>query len=739
MITVDLVSPGGLFTAAPANTQELTTTFTITSGAATTLICDGATPFVPGDTGKYFMANGIGSQAPTATWLYGTMTYVNSNTVTLSTPATKFLATQSMYLTWGNDDGPAFRAFHDWAVLQSDDITLTLGTGAKTFMPSSSDPTGTRAGSPVFGLQGVTIKGNGIANTRIILSPVNRSFSLGSTFYIKSGSGAWPHGGTKDFTARLDSITAGSTTAQCKVIADSNDFTAGTWTLLSGLDLMGVGQPPNPFVFEYIKISNVNTTTGQITFDTPVQYDYSDTWPAFTPANIGLEPDQGGPPTLYAMDPGWDIDAAYEDFELVNVWGQSHTKARRLVFRNFRTANYGLIPTGGKEVEFYNCDLPSQMEIDKIAEDVLIDNCTTGQLLAQSSINRLTLQNGSVTSALNGTVRFMEMHDSTITTGAGFGAIAFGRSDSFITSGSTFNTSSYLGVTDNGDNGSTPLLGSYTMSSTGVLTMPRAGRDYPGLRWAVPGTRVKINGRELTGGLYIVSWGPMFTVLDVTADSTNIYVQTDWPYGALQGWVSSFSIVPFNYCSFASDTTTSDEAIQTLMAANALGMHTAGTYKFKHYNGSNCGQNAGSTTTVAVPITGGRLISMTVNVTTPYTGALNSGNPSILLWSRSNPRVIMNGSTFTDWPLTINLKQAGLRTITPTGVTGAQSGDTISAPPTNAWLSNVLGGWGTGERDLRPGYITDPSLGPEFDLELFLDQSPEVLGTRAPLRLRVHG
>src|SRR4029077_17194597 len=115
-ITVDITAPGGVFSpAAPANAQEITTTFTANIGS-NILQCDGAAPFVPGDTGKYFMINGPGNQ--NGSWHYGTITYVDANHVTMSTNALKNVAAASCYMAWGNDDGPAFRAFHVWAQTQ---------------------------------------------------------------------------------------------------------------------------------------------------------------------------------------------------------------------------------------------------------------------------------------------------------------------------------------------------------------------------------------------------------------------------------------------------------------------------------------------------------------------------------------------------------------------------------------------------------------------------------------------
>lgn len=732
MITVDITSPGGAFTpAASGNTQELTTTFSITSGT-NTLTCNGATPFVSGDTGKYILIHGPGSGGFDGTWLFTTMTFVSSSQVTLGTNATKTLTAASAYCAWGNDDGPAFRAFNTWAQAQSDSITLTLGTSKKfIFATGEAAP---RGGSLSWGVtQTLTIQGTGSSSTKLIYCGVSGSFGFGATNYLKSGDGTW--GGSSIFTARLNTVLAGSSQALCKTIADASLFTTNTWALLSSTDLMGTGQPPNPFLFEYVYMTNVNTGSGVITFQNSVSNAYLDTLPNFSAGTAGAQPDEGGPATLYVLDPGWNVDATFQGFTFINGFGQATTKARKLVFRDVTVPDTaGLIPTGSKAVEFYNCNLSSyQMEIDKITESVIFDATVTGQLLFQSSIDRVIIRNGSTISSLNGTPRFLEVYNSTVGN-VGLGATSFGRTDSFITSGSTFNgTFTYSGATDSGDNTGV-LQTDYTLSSSGVITMPRSGRPYAGLRWAVPGTRCYFTGRETTGSLRTVDWGPTFTVRSVTADATNIYVQTDWPYtSGFQSWMTRINVVPSQYLSFGSDTVSSTVEVQRLMAATAASRGIPGTYVTAALNGGNCGTDVGSSSIAVTPQTGGKLISLTVNVTTPYTGIAPTLN-----WGKATQFVLAaGGASFVTWNPRLDLKTAGTRVITPSGVTGTAGADAnLSLPSADAWLSHWLSSMSTGSTDIRTEYAGNPSVGPVFTVEMILDQGfiPTAV---APLLLRL--
>lgn len=733
MITVDITSPGGAFTpAAPANTQELTTTFSISSGTAT-LTCNGASPFVSGDTGKTFMIDGPGTTDINGSWLVGTLTYVSANQVTLSVNATQTITSQSCYMAWGNDDAAAFRACNTWAQAQSDEITVTLGS--KKYIFASTDPVTLRGGAVGYNINlGITFQGNGIANTKWICSNVHRSFPMPQTiFYLKSGTGVYPDYTTEPYTARLDTVAAGSSTVQCKDIADALLFTNDTYALLTCADLQGGGTPPNPYLYEYVYLTDVNTTTGVITFQSPVANTYSDTLPEDT-LNLVQEPDQAGPATLYALDPAWNSDVTYEGFEFYNPWGQTATKGLRTIFRDIQDLGpWGIFPTGSKEVQFINCNLPYTMEVDKITEHVIFDNTTAGELLFQSSVNRVEIINGSTVDSLNGTSRLIEVHNSTIDD-IGIGATGFGRTESFITSGSTYTGGlTYSGINDLGDNagGSTILDDGYTMSSSGVIRMAYAGRPYFGLRWATPGARVYLYGREIGGSLRPVQWGPMMTVLSVTRDTDYIYVQTDWPYtSGFPTWVQGIRTVPSTYINFAADTVTSTENVQVLVDATAAGFHKPGSYRLKEFNGSNCGTDIGTNQT-SIQDLGGRLISFSINVTTPYTGA-----QSTLTWS-TGLVTLTDPFTFQTWTPVINLKAAGNRVIAPAGVTGTQTGDSsLSLPNASMWLARPLIGWGTGSKDIRTEYAGNPSLGPVFTVEVKLNQTTDLAPSKLTLGRR---
>jgi hypothetical protein len=735
MITVDFLSTGGLFTAGNGDAQELTTTFSITSGT-NALTCNGASPFVSGDTGKFFQLKGAGSSSPTSDILEGTMTYVSANQVTLSVNATKTLSTASAYLIWGNDDSAGMRAFNDWARSQSDSITLTLGVGAKNFLFASTDnapPTG-RGGGFTWGIPNpVTIQGNGTSSTKFFFTSVVRSSGFCSPNWYKSGNGNW--GSASNYVARLDTVNAGSTTVQCKTIADAALFTTDTWALITGLDMQGSGDPPNAHLYEYVYMTDVNTTTGVITFQSALVNTYLDTWPVYQAGIPGNRTDKGGPATLYVLDPGWNVDATFKDLATYNPFGQSPSKCRNITFDNVECLDpYGHFPTGTITTTYKNCDMTSfsPMEVDKLANECVFDNTQTNQLFFQSSINRVTIKNNSVIGSLNGTPRFLSLESgATITGTTAIGVAAYGPCDSVTASDTTFTGAvSYGGYADTGD--PTSLLTAYTMDNSGLITMPRSGRANTTSLWGVPGNRCYFVGRETTGGLRLVNWGHMFNVLSTWSDATNIYVQTDWPYsGGFPSWVLRIAVVPAKIADFAS-TVTGGTAVDIIKRQTALGLTKTGVYSYAELNGATCGVATAGAVYNAPLNTGGRLVSLKVNVTTPYTG-----DASALNWGKATQTAqSADGSSFLNWDPRFDLRTTGLRTITPSGVTGAVGADSLSAPPTNAWLSCWMSSMQS-SRDIRSVYNGNNALGPVFTAELIVDQGPFTPAAVMPLRFRV--
>jgi hypothetical protein len=79
-------------------------------------------------------------------------------------------------------------------------------------------------------------------------------------------------------------------------------------------------------------------------------------------------------------------------------------------------------------------------------------------------------------------------------------------------------------------------------------------------------------------------------------------------------------------------------------------------------------------------------------------------------------------TTATAWNPSFDPRTAGQRIITPSGVTGAVGTDSnLTLPDPDAWLCNHAGGWCTPSFSIISEYNGNPSIGPEFTVELLVD------------------
>lgn len=118
----------------------------------------------------------------------------------------------------------------------------------------------------------------------------------------------------------------------------------------------------------------------------------------------------------------------------------------------------------------------------------------------------------------------------------------------------------------------------------------------------------------------------------------------------------------------------------------------------------------------------GRLVSLKVNVTTPYAGA---GSATLNVAGQFHNFTVKADNSVYDYKPVINLKFPGERVITPSGVTGTQSGDSALTVPEAIWFTNSLVPWISADLSSSP---------PVFTIEIMTDQGPDFV---APLKLRI--
>jgi hypothetical protein len=112
----------------------------------------------------------------------------------------------------------------------------------------------------------------------------------------------------------------------------------------------------------------------------------------------------------------------------------------------------------------------------------------------------------------------------------------------------------------------------------------------------------------------------------------------------------------------------------------------------------------------------GRLISLKVTVSQAYSGVgALSFDP---LSTFGNPPVMdPTQTTLFPWSISVDLRTTGVRTITPTQITGSAGADSLGIAPGNVWFGGPVGP--SISRDVS---AESPANWPLFEVEIMTDQ-----------------
>jgi len=612
------------------------------------------------------------------------------------------------------DTAPAFWAFRTWALANqgsTNQVVLTIPNGSDCLFSTNAGTVGGR----LAGVQNTFVAG--INN--LIIEGTGAILRAGAAGYWLGTGGVCQVGLTSasGCSARIQTAIPGNSTVTLTAASLAagyvSRFTNGDWIMIGGLDVQGqwnyaCGYPPNPTYFEWRQITNVNAGTGVLTLDRPLTKTFLSTWPNYnsgSPPGVSpgtgcsnTEADNGGPATIWTVGAGvanssWNTTLDYRGLTFYQS-GQIYANGRNVTYRNVTFPSgtgLGAIPTQNETFTAINTAWNAVIEVDKMIGTFILDNSSLTLLQFQSnSVDLFVARNGTTfSSGLQGGGKRSELTDVTI---ADFrpGTYAYGNTQTVICTRCNITTWQNGGIFQN-DNPSP-----FSMSS-GIISFANtaATGSGPAQRWA------STIGKTIfysTGG--ITSLG-VFTVLGVTQDPTNTFVQTDqaggFPNFTTAGSSNNLAWFTTNGAQqFTSDASTGDASFTAMNVQNgctALApMMTCGV---RSYTPSASSSNLGSIFGI------GKLVSLTINVTVAYGGA-----PAAIL----NPtgqfhNFTINQSTWTqfDWFPTINLKQTGIRVITPGGVTcdtgggpisGGCSGDTINStngfPPNAVWVQTPM-------------------------------------------------
>lgn len=505
-------------------------------------------------------------------------------------------------------------------------------------------------------------------------------------------------------------------------------FVAGKWAVITGFDLQGqfngpFGYPPNPHFLDYAQI--VSTTncasTGAISISRALTYGYLSTWVNFNSGN-GSEADSGGPGTIYALDQYWGGEVDLRGFALTDATNQSIYQGRKVTLTDVTMAGAAcIIPSQNETFTMINSTGTScGIEVDKLINNLTYTNTSLNRLrLQSSSTNLLTWNGGSIGTDIDGTPKVANISNVSLPilrlgprsygtpTSAtctncvisapitDFGLIEKGPGNSganifYAVSGGVFSYPLGVNVTNLTNNGSgkvrltvgtttgwatvasysslfsscsapSPCSGGSVISVINGATIDMTDYNFADVtwtgsgflfqtaeqeRWAIPGTNVT------TAGLYAAQM-PFFQVTGVTQSGNFVNIATTlagaFPTTPLTGGLAYLQVQgPKWTCTNCSGNA---QAVDFSGAPAAIPL---ASYSNRSY--------ANSTTLVNSPLWG-KLVSATINVSDAYTGSTTP-----LTFSFSESGVLPTGVA-SGWGGTINLRQAGIRVITPAGVT----------------------------------------------------------------------
>lgn len=548
------------------------------------------------------------------------------------------------------DDSAAFTSFNTWATA----TWQASHTGLiELFIPSgktcSLDNTvlcevTANLKCPFSGIRSLLVSGTG--------STLQGSFTLGGRGMCDVGIGE--SGGC---SARIATVSAGSTTLTLLNSALNTRFTIGNYVMISGVDLQGFGYPTNPAIFEFAKVTNISGAT--ITLDRALTNSYKSTWPLYN-AGDNTGPDQGGPATVYAFFGTWDADIEISGLTISqSSSNQTYANVRSIVFRNVTvTGSVCLVPSQNYSWSEINVTGAScTTEVDKIVKNLTYSGGTYNTIQIQSSsVTYGTFTNVTITNALDGTPQFFSGSGNTFNAWT-LGSTGYGTTTTVSCSACAIESISPGGVLDQGAPGNIGVNVAYSMSG-GVITVPKSVGT---MRWAVPGANLYWVGAYANE--------TSFRVIDISESGSNLLVQTSLAGGfpTLPLTSGKLYINMHPAPQFTCAGCTGGAGLPLASWPSAIPWFSYSTHTFTGTSGTSSVQG------VSV---WGNLTSLSINVTNAYVGA---GSLTFNVATFNNWPVIDSTGAKVDYGPRVDAKTAGNRVITLSSVTGGQATDCSGA------------------------------------------------------------
>jgi hypothetical protein len=605
---------------------------------------------------------GAGGVAAFMTTISG---FTNAQVITLTDTPTSAFTSQTRQVEWGTDDNTAFTNFHN-DFQGASGVFLTIPPGRYCFCGATT-VNGGPSNSNLFSIGVTELTVTGDVTTPPTLTDM---LGAGNGLFMGPAGAAFTDTGDGSTGAKTQTSNIGDTTLTLITHTDISLFTANTWAVMTGFDIQGFGFPANLQFFEFVFITAVHNGAGgvdpsTVTLQSGLKNRYSSAWPLFfgQPA---------GPAKLFQMHQNWAATHTYNNLVVVSTPTLTNLIGQNVNVNNVTCPVFGLNPTQTQNATFTNYSVPNiAWELDKIIENITLNNCTLHQLSGanSSSPNVLTMNSTTISAGPNIGAKTIIANGCTLSGGLHIGPGSYG-----VATGSATFTSCVIDSLDTfGGVAETDLAGTgaYTMSGGVISRVKSAGTGAPP-QWAVPG------GWCYFGGYRAAS--SAFQVLDVTDDGTNIHIQTNLAGGFPAQFTNGGSSTPIKAQTCPSTKFSFVGCTGSDVAVGLSGSVPAKRPYCSYWNFTYQGV-AWKSTQAIIPLWG-KVVSIVINVSTAFTGtgalSMNFGPPFVL--DSTNHVVQWTG-------FAVDLKTAGTRTITPSGVTGTAGLDSgLTLPDATTWM-----------------------------------------------------
>ncbi len=553
----------------------------------------------------------------------------------------------------------AFTNFRTFARTQNPDLVLLY------MPPGSYVLNATTLPAPFAGIKNLVVEGHGA------------TILYATTTLVVTARAGYPDVANK--SARLQTVSTGDTSATLVTAGDASNFSVGNWCSIAALELQGTaGYPPNFHYNQFVQITGISG--GVISFFPAASQTYSSAYPVTDsyPSAPSTTYDTGGPATLFLMTDRLDADPASWDTEVAfygltfNYTGagtaQIYGQGRSLTYVDCTFAHCAPICTANQFFSATNCTVPDvQIEVDKDCEYVEYIDCNLKQLLFQSSSIELAVVDGcTITTAIQGSPKRLRIKGTTTTPLFNVGVAGYGGTEEIVIESPVVISS--LTVSDS----NRQPYSAFTQSGgdlTGTVTLGTP------LQFGIPNT-VLVLATNTRASVY----GSVLSALTASSYQPVLHTSFADPLPTLPAAYGSPSYVKQHPC-----TAITVEAGVTgcpQIVAIAGGLAGQPLYNFMDYTSDWI-----SPATFRVR---GQLVSITIDVLTAYTGAQSSANLHVGGQFDNFPVRLADGTAGTFAPI-VNTKIVGTRVITPTTVTGAQTGDTLGSAPGLIWFVDFGG------------------------------------------------